>query len=276
MMGNNFSSFVNDFYFWKLIPETSTSMSEDGVSNSQNSNEIRKEVRSGKNHDAFSLLRKQRLEYPKNVIFVHLDIKWLRNKFFSMSELVKGKVDIFLINENKLDECFPSNQFAISGYKFIGRDRNKFVGETYFYITDQLPSRTIKVVNPSDIEILTIKITICKNKVFVTEIYKRPNLIETDFTTSLETIISKLSKRYEKLILMGDFNMTISNPVLSLFLDTFALPTLNIDTDLFQEFKRSKLYGIDISNLVLWKQTFSKLVSLTIIKWSDLFYKKTS
>ena len=55
-------------------------MSGDCISNSQNSNEIRKEVKNGKDHDAFSLLRKQRLDYPKNVIFGHLTlicIKWI-------------------------------------------------------------------------------------------------------------------------------------------------------------------------------------------------------
>ena len=111
-------------------------MSKDFISNSQNSNEIRKEVKSSKDHGAFSLLRKQRLEYPKNVIFGHLNINSLRNKFFWTSELIKGKVDIFLINETKLDESFTSNQFAMSGYKFIRRDRNKFWGGIAFYITD--------------------------------------------------------------------------------------------------------------------------------------------
>ena len=38
-------------------------MSEDCISNSQNSDEIRKEVKSSKDHDAFSLLRKQRVEF---------------------------------------------------------------------------------------------------------------------------------------------------------------------------------------------------------------------
>ena len=52
-------------------------MSEDCVSNSHNSIEIRKEVKSGKNYDAFFLLRKQRLDYPKNVIFGHPNINSL-------------------------------------------------------------------------------------------------------------------------------------------------------------------------------------------------------
>ena len=137
-------------------------MSEDCISNSQYSKEIRKEVKSVKDHDAFSLLRKQCLEYPKNVFLGHLNIKSLRNKFFSISEWIKRKVDIFLINETKLTEFFPSNQFAMSGYKFIRRDLNKFGGEIAFYIIDQLQSRTKKIENPSDIEILTMEITIRK------------------------------------------------------------------------------------------------------------------
>ena len=217
-------------------------MSEDCVSNSQNSNEITKEVKGAKDHDVFSLLEKKRLEYPKNVSFGHPNINSLRNKFFSISELIRRKVDIFLINETKLDESFPSNQFAMFVYKFIRRERNKFEDGIAFYIMDQLPSRTIKLENPSDIEILTIEITTSKNKILVAGIYKPPNLSETDFTTNLETIISQLSNKYEKLILMGDFNMTTSNPVLSLFLDTFALSPLNIDPTCFDDSKKSNLY----------------------------------
>ena len=105
----------------------------------------------------------------------------------------------------------------MSSSKFIRRDRNQFGGGITFYITDQLPSRTMKIENPPDIEILTIDITIHKNKFLVAGIYKPPNLRETNFTTNLETILSKLSNKYEKIILMGDFNMTTSNPILSQF-----------------------------------------------------------
>ena len=78
-----------------------------------------------------------------------------------------SSIDIFLINETKLDASFPSNQFAMSGYKFVRKDRNKFGGGIAFYINHQLPSRPIKIENPSGIEILTIEITIRKNKILV-------------------------------------------------------------------------------------------------------------
>ena len=66
-----------------------------------------------------SKLRKQRLNYPENVICGHLTINSLQIKFGSISELIIGKIDIFLINETKLDESFPSNKLAMSGYKVI-------------------------------------------------------------------------------------------------------------------------------------------------------------
>ena len=48
-----------------------------------------------------------------------------------------SSIDIFLINETKLDASFPSNQFAMSGYKFVRKDRNKFGGGIAFYINEK-------------------------------------------------------------------------------------------------------------------------------------------
>ena len=109
-------------------------MSGDCIPNCQNLNEIRKEVKSSKYHDAFPLHRKQRLDYPKNVIFVDLNINSLRNKFESISELIKGKFEIFLVNETKLDASFQSNQSAMFGYKFVRKNKNKYGVGTPFLL----------------------------------------------------------------------------------------------------------------------------------------------
>ena len=104
-------------------------------------------------------------------------------------------------------------------------------------------------------EILTIEITIRKNKILAAGIYKPPNLSETNFTISFETIVSKLSNSYEKLILMGDLNMTTSNPILSKFLDRFALSSLNIDPTCFKNSKNPSC--IDLF-LTYFKPSFMK------------------
>lgn len=70
-------------------------MSEDCISNSQNENETGKEAKNGKGHDAFFVLRKQRLDYPKNFILGHLNINSHRNKFVLISELIMGSLKFF-------------------------------------------------------------------------------------------------------------------------------------------------------------------------------------
>ena len=63
MMRNDFSAFVNNFYVWKLIPTISIGMSDDCISNGHNSNKIKKQVKSSKDHDTFSVLREQRSDF---------------------------------------------------------------------------------------------------------------------------------------------------------------------------------------------------------------------
>lgn len=52
-------------------------MPEDCISNSQDSIKIRKEIINGKDHEVFSVVRAQLLDYPKNVSFGHLNINSL-------------------------------------------------------------------------------------------------------------------------------------------------------------------------------------------------------
>ena len=85
---------------------------------------------------------------------MHLNINSPGNKFESISELIKVKFNIFLINETKLVASFPSNQFAMFDYKLVRKDLGLFGDEIPFFINDQLPSRAMKIENPSDIEIL--------------------------------------------------------------------------------------------------------------------------
>ena len=98
----------------------------------------------------------------------------------------------------------------------------------------------MKIENLSNTQILTIEVNICKNKILVAGIYKPSNLTEASFNTNPETIISKLSNTYEKLILKGYFHLTMSNPILSQFSNTFSLSPLNIDPTCFKNSKNPR------------------------------------
>ena len=77
-------------------------------------------------------------------------------KFNSISELIKKKVDIFLINKVKLGETFPKYQHVMPSHKFVRKDTNKFEGGVVFI---SVINWTVKTENHSEIKALTIEMT---------------------------------------------------------------------------------------------------------------------
>ena len=70
-------------------------------------------------------LRGIRVSNMNKLIFGHLNINSLRNKFDLFSEQVKGSIDILTVSETKLDDIFPEAQFLIEGFHAPFRfDRN--------------------------------------------------------------------------------------------------------------------------------------------------------
>ena len=48
-----------------------------------------------------------RLKNPNRLIFAHLNINSVRNKFDLLAEIIKSNIDILMISETKLDSSFP-------------------------------------------------------------------------------------------------------------------------------------------------------------------------
>ena len=80
-----------------------------------------------RNFNTFRLVQPHMLKNPKNVIIGHLNVNAVMNKFPAVEELIKGKIDVGLISETKIDESFPNQQFKINGYNTIRRDRDREV-----------------------------------------------------------------------------------------------------------------------------------------------------
>ena len=54
-----------------------------------------------------------RIKHANKLVIVHLNINSLRNKFEFLVEFIRGKVDILIISETKIDENFPLGQFKV-------------------------------------------------------------------------------------------------------------------------------------------------------------------
>ena len=68
-----------------------------------------------------SELKEMRKSYVENIIVDQLNINSLRNKFFSVKELLSHNLDLLVINETKLDDSLANAKFQINGYKCAQR-----------------------------------------------------------------------------------------------------------------------------------------------------------
>ena len=89
-------------------------------------------------------LHEIRTKNANRLITGHSNVHSLRNKFQMLEELIKDKIDIFLISEAKLDSYFPSGQFIIKGYRTpfrLGRNQNG--GGLLFYVPEDIPCKIL-------------------------------------------------------------------------------------------------------------------------------------
>ena len=74
----------------------------------------------------------------------NLNINSISNKFDKLKLFVRGKVDILVVTETKLDSTFPSSQFLIEGYSEpYCFDKNKNGGGALVYVREGISGKPI-------------------------------------------------------------------------------------------------------------------------------------
>ena len=77
---------------------------------------------------------------------------------------IKGKVDILVISETKLNESFPVGQFKIPGFATpFCRYRNEFSGGIMVFVREDIPAKQISN-ETLNIEGLFIELIFCQKK----------------------------------------------------------------------------------------------------------------
>ena len=143
------------------------------------------------------------------MIFSYLNINSIRNKFGDLNKIVDGNINILCITETKLDESFP---------QFILHITDKKDGSMVFVNSHILSRRLSDVKIPSNTQIVPFEINIRKEKWLVASIYKAPSQENKYFLWYLTNLFEFYSTRYEKVILLGDFNIEAENKAMKDFL----------------------------------------------------------
>ena len=137
------------------------------------------------------------------------------------------------------------------------------------YINENIPSRLLKEhIIPANIEIICVEINLRKQKWVVVGIYRPPNINVTYFLEHLSRVIDCYYKKYERVIIMGDFNIEPSEESLDSFCNSFNLYNLVKDKTCFKG--TPKCYDLILTNC---KHSFQNTEAFTT-GFSD-FHKMT-
>ena len=151
----------------------------------------------------------------KKLIIEHPNINSLRNKFEFLVDQIKGKVDVLIVSETKLNESFPQGQFKISGFSWPFRlDRNSNGGGIMLFVREDIPAKLI-FTEVSPIEGFYVEINLRKQKWLI---FWSCNPNKHNISKHIEALsIDLFSSNYENVLLMGDFNAGLDNAVLKDF-----------------------------------------------------------
>ena len=79
-----------------------------------------------------------------------MNINSIRNKFEFLAKQIKGKIDILMISESKIDESFPQGNFLIDGFSSPYRlDGDSKGGGIMLYVREIYPQTFLRqITNP--------------------------------------------------------------------------------------------------------------------------------
>ena len=66
--------------------------------------------------DGSRVLKYLRCNNLNKLVFAHLNINSVRNKFELLSRQVRGNVDVLMVSETKIDDSFPTGNFLIHDF----------------------------------------------------------------------------------------------------------------------------------------------------------------
>ena len=138
-----------------------------------------------------------------------------------------------VLNKAKLDNIFPSAQFSIPDYEIrVRRHRRKNEGRLIEFIKKGLIYKRLKYFDTSRSESISSEITVYRRKWLCFSIYWPPSneTLEVCFE-KLKNPLSKANECYERFIIMGDFNIDVTNKEVEFdrlceFCDLFNLTNL--------------------------------------------------
>ena len=197
-----------------------------------------------------TVLSKVRNSNPHNIIIGHLNVNSVKNKIFSIKTYFQNYLDLLVLAETKLDQIHPTAEIFIEGYrKPFRKDKSKHSGGLLLYVSEEIPSRELtRHTCPNDIQNIVIELNLRKQKWLVIAIYHPPSQGESYFLDCLSDIIDQYSSKYDRIVCIGDFNITPLSVNMTGFLSDHTLINLVKEPTCFKSVTNPSCIDLILTN----------------------------
>ena len=141
-------------------------------------------------------------------------------------KFIRGKVDILMISETKIDESFPLGQFKVNGFNAPFRlNHNSNSGGIMLFVREDLPAKFIASETPP-VEGLYAEVKLRKQKLLISCSYNPNKSMICQHMETLAKNMDLYSLTYENFVFLGDFNASTEHSALKDFCNLYSLISL--------------------------------------------------
>ncbi len=155
-----------------------------------------------------------RTSHIRNFMAAYLNINSLRNKFYSVNDLIqRNSLDFMSIAETKLDKSYKDGCFAIDNYRSFRKDNTVMSGGLFVFVRSDILGQRRPALECKYMEYICIKVTLGMIKWLIAFVYKIQHIKDPQYEELMSQLIDDIIMNYYKYVIMGDvnFDMLSSN-----------------------------------------------------------------
>ena len=176
--------------------------------------------------DAKTILKSICQENTNKLVFAHMNINSLRNKFKLLFDQVKGNIDVLMISETKIDDSFPLWNFLVGAFSKPYRlDRDSLGGGILLYVREDIQTNLTEV-ETKPIEGFYVEINLRSDKWLINCSYNPYKNMLGNHLRALSEKLDIYSTSYDNFISLGDFNIEMEQQQIKDFCDNYSFKSL--------------------------------------------------
>ena len=143
-----------------------------------------------------------------------------------LSDQIKGNIDILFVSETKIDDSFLNGNFLIDGFSTPYRlDRNSNGSGLMLFVREDISSNLAEAeVKP--IEGFYRELNLHNDKWLLNCSYNPHKNNIVNHLKALSDFLDSHSSTYEKVLILGDFNIEVDDQNMKTFFDSYHLTSL--------------------------------------------------